>query len=105
MVICIIIFHFLGIAYIYTLAFPNLTKLDFTKSFLSCVKENTEDLKQMKQTLLDVETVALDAKRESAFLRSENLKLKEKMVSDFCNIYGNSWNDQYIAVNLQCFSQ
>ncbi|XP_025146130.3 centromere-associated protein E isoform X4 [Bubalus bubalis] len=41
--------------------------------------ENTEDLKQMKQTLLDVETVALDAKRESAFLRSENLKLKEKM--------------------------
>ncbi|XP_060003350.1 centromere-associated protein E isoform X2 [Lagenorhynchus albirostris] len=41
--------------------------------------ENTEDLKQMKQTLLDAETVALDAKRESAFLRSENLKVKEKM--------------------------
>ena len=74
----------------YILAFPNLAKLDFTKSFLSCVKENTEDLKQMKQTLLDVETVALDAKRESAFLRSENLKLKEKMVSDFYNIYNNS---------------
>ena len=86
----VIIFHFLGITYIYILAFPNLTKLDFTKSFLSCVKENTEDLKQMKQTLLDVETVALDAKRESAFLRSENLKLKEKMVSDFYNIYNNS---------------
>ena len=73
----VIIFHFLGITYMYILAFP-------------CVKENTEDLKQMKQTLLDVETVALDAKRESAFLRSENLKLKEKMVSDFYNIYNNS---------------
>ncbi|XP_036709909.1 centromere-associated protein E isoform X5 [Balaenoptera musculus] len=46
---------------------------------LSYSLENTEDLKQMKQTLLDAETVALDAKRESAFLRSENLKLKEKM--------------------------
>ncbi|XP_059780184.1 centromere-associated protein E isoform X2 [Balaenoptera ricei] len=46
---------------------------------LSYSSENTEDLKQMKQTLLDAETVALDAKRESAFLRSENLKLKEKM--------------------------
>ncbi|XP_058522622.1 centromere-associated protein E [Ochotona princeps] len=41
--------------------------------------ENIEDLKQMKQTLFDTETVALDAKRESAFLRSENLELKEKM--------------------------
>ena len=41
--------------------------------------KNTKDLKQMKQTLLDVKTVALDAKRESAFLRSENLKLKEKV--------------------------
>lgn len=41
----------------------------------------------MKQSLVDAETVALDSKRESAFLRSENLELKEKMVSDFCNIY------------------
>lgn len=41
----------------------------------------------MKQTLLDAETVVLDAKRESAFLRSENLELKEKMVSDSYNIY------------------
>ncbi|XP_031546340.1 centromere-associated protein E isoform X3 [Vicugna pacos] len=49
------------------------------KMDLSYSSENTEDLKQMKQTLLDAETVALDAKRESAFLRSENLKLKEKM--------------------------
>lgn len=41
----------------------------------------------MKQTLLDAETVALDAKKESAFLNSENLELKEKMVSVSCNIY------------------
>lgn len=41
----------------------------------------------MKQTLLDAETVALDAKRESAFLRSENLELKEKMVTDSYGIY------------------
>lgn len=41
----------------------------------------------MKQTLLDAETVALDAKKESAFLSSENLELKEKMVSVSCNIY------------------
>lgn len=41
----------------------------------------------MKQTLFDAETVALDANRVSAFLRSENLELKEKMVSNFCNIY------------------
>ncbi|XP_023559616.1 centromere-associated protein E [Octodon degus] len=41
--------------------------------------ENNDDLKQMKQSLFDAETVALDAKRESAFLRSENLELKEKM--------------------------
>ncbi|XP_013360881.1 PREDICTED: centromere-associated protein E isoform X2 [Chinchilla lanigera] len=41
--------------------------------------ENSDDLKQMKQSLFDAETVALDAKRESAFLRSENLELKEKM--------------------------
>ena len=65
-------------------------KSESMKMDLSYSLENTEDLKQMKQTLLDVTTVALDAKRESAFLRSENLKLKEKMVSDFCNIYNNS---------------
>ncbi|KAK2505630.1 hypothetical protein MC885_013086 [Smutsia gigantea] len=44
-----------------------------------CLLENTEDFKQIKQTLLDTETVALDAKKESAFLRSENQELKEKM--------------------------
>ncbi|XP_070228168.1 centromere-associated protein E isoform X4 [Bos mutus] len=54
-------------------------KSESRKMDSSYSSENTEDLKQMKQTLLDVETVALDAKRESAFLRSENLKLKEKM--------------------------
>ncbi|KFO25872.1 Centromere-associated protein E [Fukomys damarensis] len=41
--------------------------------------ENSEDPKQMRQSFFDAETVALDAKRESAFLRSENLELKEKM--------------------------
>ncbi|XP_073093324.1 centromere-associated protein E isoform X3 [Manis javanica] len=44
-----------------------------------CSLENTEDFKQIKQTLLDTETVILDAKKESAFLRSENQELKEKM--------------------------
>ncbi|KAK7819394.1 hypothetical protein U0070_025422, partial [Myodes glareolus] len=43
-------------------------------------EEPTEDLKQMMQTLSDMDTVALDAKRESAFLRTENLTLKEKVV-------------------------
>ncbi|KAM4834068.1 centromere-associated protein E isoform 2-T2 [Thomomys bottae] len=54
-------------------------KSEDTKMDLSYSSENTEDLKQMKQTLCDAETVALDAKREAAFLRSENLELKEKM--------------------------
>ncbi|XP_051021708.1 centromere-associated protein E [Acomys russatus] len=48
--------------------------------------ETTEDLKQVMQTLSDMDAVALDAKRESAFLRSENLELKEKIseLSDSC---------------------
>ncbi|KAL1772141.1 centromere-associated protein E [Sigmodon hispidus] len=56
-------------------------KIDFSYS-----SEPTEDLKQMMQTLSDMDTVALDAKKESAFLRSENLKLKEKIdeLSDSC---------------------
>ncbi|KAM5255869.1 LOW QUALITY PROTEIN: centromere-associated protein E [Ctenodactylus gundi] len=54
-------------------------KSEYAKVDLSFSLENTEDLKQMKQTLFDAEAVALDAKRESAFLRSENLELKEKM--------------------------
>ncbi|KAK1345690.1 hypothetical protein QTO34_008154 [Cnephaeus nilssonii] len=49
------------------------------KMDLSYSSEDTEDLKQKKQTQLDAEIIALDAKRESAFLRSENLELKEKM--------------------------
>ncbi|XP_070289306.1 centromere-associated protein E isoform X2 [Myotis yumanensis] len=49
------------------------------KMDLSYSLEDSEDLKQKKQTLLDAEIIALDAKRESAFLRSENLELKEKM--------------------------
>ncbi|XP_024784426.4 centromere-associated protein E isoform X2 [Pan paniscus] len=54
-------------------------KLENIKMDLSYSLESIEDPKQMKQTLFDAETVALDAKRESAFLRSENLELKEKM--------------------------
>ncbi|VTJ81217.1 Hypothetical predicted protein, partial [Marmota monax] len=54
-------------------------KSENIKMDLSYSLENTEDLKQMQQTLFDAETVALDAKKESAFLRSENLELKEKM--------------------------
>ncbi|XP_073897568.1 centromere-associated protein E isoform X2 [Castor canadensis] len=57
----------------------NSQKSENVKMDLSYSSENTEDLKQMKQTLFDAETVALDAKRESAFLRSENIELKEKM--------------------------
>ncbi|ELK06382.1 Centromere-associated protein E [Pteropus alecto] len=54
-------------------------KSESMKMDLSYSLENTNDLKQMKQSLVDAETVALDSKRESAFLRSENLELKEKM--------------------------
>ena len=61
-------------------------KSESMKMDLSYSLENTEDLKQMKQTLLHVTTVALDAKRESAFLRSENLKLKEK-IKEFSSTY------------------
>ncbi|XP_009951789.1 PREDICTED: centromere-associated protein E, partial [Leptosomus discolor] len=38
-----------------------------------------EEIQQLKKSLLDSETIALDAKKESAFLRTENLELKEKM--------------------------
>lgn len=41
----------------------------------------TEEIHQLNKSLLDSETIALDAKKESAFLRSENLELKEKMAS------------------------
>ncbi|XP_050829631.1 centromere-associated protein E isoform X13 [Serinus canaria] len=39
----------------------------------------TEEIHQLNKSLLDSEAIALDAKKESAFLRSENLELKEKM--------------------------
>ncbi|XP_010287226.1 PREDICTED: centromere-associated protein E, partial [Phaethon lepturus] len=38
-----------------------------------------EEIQQLNKSLLDSETIALDAKRESAFLRTENFELKEKM--------------------------
>ncbi|XP_029416096.1 centromere-associated protein E isoform X2 [Nannospalax galili] len=61
-------------------------KSENMRADLSYASENTEDLKQIRQTLFDAETVALDAKRESAFLRSENLELKEKM-NELSNSY------------------
>ncbi|XP_075565422.1 centromere-associated protein E [Pelecanus crispus] len=38
-----------------------------------------EEIQQLNKSLLDSETIALDAKKESAFLRTENLELKDKM--------------------------
>ncbi|XP_042667809.1 centromere-associated protein E [Centrocercus urophasianus] len=38
-----------------------------------------EEIQQLNKSLLDSETIALDAKKESAFLRTENLELKERM--------------------------
>ncbi|XP_062492693.1 centromere-associated protein E isoform X1 [Pezoporus occidentalis] len=38
-----------------------------------------EEIQQLNKSLLDSESIALDAKKESAFLRTENLELKEKM--------------------------
>ncbi|XP_047574074.1 centromere-associated protein E isoform X2 [Lutra lutra] len=67
-------------------------KSEDVKMDLSYSSEITEDLRQMKQTLLDAETVALDAKKESAFLRSENLELKEKM-KELTSTYKQMEND------------
>ncbi|XP_033070795.1 centromere-associated protein E isoform X7 [Trachypithecus francoisi] len=67
-------------------------KLENIKMNLSYSLESIEDQKQMKQTLFDAETVALDAKRESAFLRSENLELKEKM-QELASTYKQMEND------------
>ncbi|XP_010183283.1 PREDICTED: centromere-associated protein E, partial [Mesitornis unicolor] len=38
-----------------------------------------EEIQQLKKSISDSETIALDARKEAAFLRSENLELKEKM--------------------------
>ncbi|XP_050194004.1 LOW QUALITY PROTEIN: centromere-associated protein E [Myiozetetes cayanensis] len=38
-----------------------------------------EEIQQLKKSLSDSEAITLDAKKESAFLRTENLELKEKM--------------------------
>ncbi|XP_075716728.1 centromere-associated protein E isoform X2 [Rhinoderma darwinii] len=42
-------------------------------------EKQCEEVNQMKQSLSDAETVTRDAQREAAFLRSENLELKDKM--------------------------
>ncbi|NXC53714.1 CENPE protein, partial [Aleadryas rufinucha] len=48
-----------------------------------------EEIQQLNKSLLDSEAVALDAKKESAFLRSENLELKEKMANFYfvCDLH------------------
>ncbi|XP_053259915.1 centromere-associated protein E [Podarcis raffonei] len=62
----------------------NLTREAKTESgerdVSSQILDNSGDeMQKMKQSLSDVEAVALDSKRESSFLRSENIALKEKM--------------------------
>ncbi|XP_072480561.1 centromere-associated protein E isoform X2 [Notamacropus eugenii] len=53
-------------------------KMDFSSSMENGEKVY-EELKHLKQSLHDTETVALDAKKETAFLKSENQDLKESM--------------------------
>ncbi|XP_062992506.1 centromere-associated protein E [Elgaria multicarinata webbii] len=48
-------------------------------SFSQTSSKGLDEMRRMKQSLDDAEVVALDAKKESSFLRSENLALKEKM--------------------------
>ncbi|XP_078250754.1 centromere-associated protein E isoform X2 [Pogona vitticeps] len=57
------------------------------QSFSITSNKGLDEMQQLKQSLSDAEAVALDAKKESSFLRSENLALKEKMtqLSDTCN--------------------
>nr|XP_044999138.1 centromere-associated protein E-like isoform X4 [Jaculus jaculus] len=57
----------------------NIQNSDTIKMDLSYSLETTEDLKQMKQDLVDTEAVVLYAKKKSTFLTSENLELKEKI--------------------------
>ncbi|KAM7053446.1 centromere-associated protein E isoform 2-T2 [Acridotheres tristis] len=51
-----------------------------------------EEIQQLNKSLLDSEAIALDAKKESAFLRSENLELKEKM-NDILNNHSQMHKD------------
>ncbi|XP_033015458.1 centromere-associated protein E [Lacerta agilis] len=61
----------------------NLTREAKTESgerdMSSILNNSGAEMQKMKQSLRDAETVALDSKRESSFLRSENMALKEKM--------------------------
>lgn len=56
------------------------TYVAWPNTCLCPVQEPTGDLKQLRQSLLDAETVAMDSKQESAFLKDENRKLLEKLV-------------------------
>ncbi|XP_043828664.1 centromere-associated protein E [Dromiciops gliroides] len=54
-------------------------KMNLSSSVENGEKLYIEELKHLKQSLSDTETIALDAKKETAFLKSENQDLKEKM--------------------------
>ncbi|NWY58821.1 CENPE protein, partial [Chionis minor] len=51
-----------------------------------------EEIQQLNKSLMDSETIALDAKKESAFLRTENLEMKEKM-NELLNNYNQMQKD------------
>ncbi|KAM6120403.1 centromere-associated protein E [Pterocles gutturalis] len=57
-----------------------------------------EEIQQLNKSLLDSETIALDAKKESAFLRTENLELKEKM-NELLNDYKQMQKDVQLYQN------
>ncbi|XP_061441502.1 centromere-associated protein E isoform X2 [Rhineura floridana] len=70
------------------------SKMEDGKRGVSSITSNNslDEMQQMKQSLIDAEAVALDAKRESSFLRSENVALKEEM-EQLSNIYNQMEKD------------
>ncbi|KAJ6668847.1 hypothetical protein lerEdw1_012333 [Lerista edwardsae] len=73
------------------------------------------EIHQMKQSLSDAEVIALDAKKESSFLRSENLALKEKLnqlseahsqLEKDAECYRRQWEDAKVSYkNMLCDMQ
>ncbi|XP_053922333.1 centromere-associated protein E isoform X2 [Cuculus canorus] len=57
-----------------------------------------KEIQQLNKSLSDSENIALDAKRESAFLRTENLELKEKM-NELLNNYEQMQKDIQVYKN------
>ncbi|NWS73103.1 CENPE protein, partial [Crotophaga sulcirostris] len=60
-----------------------LRKAEAEKKDTAILAEDSDkrikEIQQLNKSLVDSENIALDAKKESAFLRTENLELKEKM--------------------------